>query len=178
MYLTEPDPVHWGAETLKNQTFLKVPVGMEVVKPGSLNPGVMRHSRRKTRNCLWTSHLPDALTKMTGGTSREPLWKQNNVKIVWIKEIWNGEQGMDPKTWGLHSEHPFPHILGILRTEASSLYLHDSVSLSKMEECSHLSREVTRKIKYFQWEDRYNLLNRGMQNLIIHHLHLGWYRTE
>lgn len=177
MCLTESDPAHWCAETSKIQAFLKIPGGMEVVKPGSLNPGVMRNSRRKTRNCLWTSHLPDALTKMTGGTSREPLWKQNNVKIVWIKEIWIEEQGMDPETWRLHSEHPFPHLLEILGIEASSLSLHDSVSLSKMEERSQLSLAVVRKIKYFQREDKHSLFNRGLQNLIIYHLHLGWYKT-
>lgn len=80
---------------------------------------------------------------------------------------------MDPETWRLHSEHPFPHLLEILGTEASSLSLHDSVSLSKMEERSQLSLEVVRKIKYFQREDKHSLFNRGLQNLIIYHLHLG-----
>lgn len=78
--------MHWNVEP-KNQPNPRVSTAMETprddpAEPGSLNPGVTRRSVGRNREGhLWTSHLPDTVTKTSGG----PCLcggRANNVNII------------------------------------------------------------------------------------------------
>lgn len=73
----------------KNQPNPQVSTAVEtprddLAEPGSLNPGVTRHSvGRNRKGHLWTSQLPDTMTKTSGGPSRGLCGgRENNVNII------------------------------------------------------------------------------------------------
>ena len=81
------DALKCGAQ--KNQPNPRVSTAMETprddpAEPRSLNPGVTRRSVGRNREGhLWTSHLPDTVTKTSGGPSRGLCGgRANNVNII------------------------------------------------------------------------------------------------